>query len=81
MLYLFRGLEDTLRGASAGIADSARAPADKDDGMVAGSWNRFKIMKGIRWPICMLSPVGSIPQYREIDFLSTSLYSPSASVC
>ena len=46
MLYLFRGLEDTLRGTPAGIADSARAPADK-----------------------------------EMDFSSTSLYSPSASVC
>ena len=36
MLYLVRGLEDTLCGASAGIADSTRASADKDDGMVAG---------------------------------------------
>ena len=42
MLYLFRGLEDTLRGASAGIADSARAPADKDDGMVAGKLEPFQ---------------------------------------
>lgn len=42
MLYLFRGLEDTLRGTPAGVADSARAPADKDDGMVAGELEPFQ---------------------------------------
>ena len=81
MLYLFRGLEDTLRGAPAGVADSARAPADKDDGMVAGKLEPFQNHE--RDQVADMHAVSCrIDTAVQGDgFLSTSLYSPSASVC
>ncbi|MNI45170.1 hypothetical protein D3C73_995850 [compost metagenome] len=57
------------------------APPIRITGRCPASWKRLSTMNGIKWPICILSPVGSTPQYSETALLFVSSRSPSASVC
>ena len=44
------------------------APPITMTGRCPANWKRRKIINGIKCPICILSPVGSTPQYSETAF-------------